>query len=1120
MMYFKLTNFANVINCITRDSFATMNLPQPVNLSMCYLIIFVLFPFCLGSFTALNAQPQSITFDCLTLDQGLSQSTVASIVQDKDGYMWFGTIDGLNKFDGYTVTVYQNVPGDSTSIADNWITSLCLGTDAILWIGTLSRGLCKFDSKTGHFTNYQFNPIPVDSSLRESLLKELPFTFSYFNYYTIKSVYEDSFGSLWIGTFGSGLYKFDKEKNEFARYPFNLKGNHDLAYNIMSITETIQDGISALWLGTYGGGLVKFVESEGFSCYKHDPENQNSLSNNQIISVYPDTSGGKNTIWIGTFGGGLDKFDLNKEEFTHYRYDPHNPHSLSSDYVLSVLKDCCNELWIGTFNGGLNRFDINENRFIRYQHDATNVNSLGSNEVLSLYEDNSGILWIGTNFGYGINKFNRRKNKFIHYFHDLSDENSLSENVVFSIFEDRDGILWIGTFQTGLNRFDREKGIIQNYRHNSEDPNSLSDNHIRSIFEDSQGRLWIGTFSGGLNYFDRVNNKFIHYKHHPSDSNSLSADQIRSIFEDQSGNLWIAAFGGGLDKFNPDTGEFTHYRYDPDNPNSVSDNQVYFITGDKSSMLWIGTFGGGINAFNPKNETFTRIRHDPEQDNSLIDDRILTIYLDERDSNIVWIGTFGSGLDKLILGPDSIGSRFDKNKQTFIHYTLKNGLPNEVVYGILPDEEGNLWLSTNKGLSKFNPQNETFINYDLLDGLQSNEFNAGAYYRNCRTGEMFFGGVNGLNCFFPDKIETNQNVPQVVITSFKVFDEEIADQIGPIFKGKEIELSHRENFFSFEFSVLDYTDVTKNQFAYKLAGLDEDWIDCGTRKYVNYTNLDPGNYVFRVKGSNCDGVWNEQGTYVKLRIKPRFYQTWWWHPMVVGLLILMIIILFTWRTRYNIKRSLELERIRNQEKELVQKTIAADFHDELGQKLTKISLFSEIMKKNLSDTSTENLEYISKISSSAKELSSSTRDFIWTLSPEQDSLHDVVIYLKDFGDELFDKTGVDFRVNGISRHLEKIRLPMEWRRHLILIFKEAMNNVIKHAGCSNLTLKILVNHNTLEMTLSDDGLGCFNGKLPGCQGLNNMKNRAKTIQGILNVIFNEGKGTTIQFVGEIPRMGY
>lgn len=1048
-------------------------------------------------------------FDCLTLQDGLSQSTVSSIVQDKQGYMWFGTIDGLNKFDGYSFTVYDNNPDDSSSIADDWITALCLDRTGTLWIGTLSRGLSKYDHKTGRFTHYQFNPVEVNSRLRQILLTQLPFTFSYLNYYTIKSVFEDSRGILWIGTFGGGLYKFDRDSETFTHVPFVNDPTQGLAYNIMSICETVGASGRDMWIGTYGGGLVRFNEVEGFEYFLHDDQNPKSLNDDRIVTIYPDTVQSDNVLWIGMFGGGLDELVIIEKQFSHYQNEPGNENSLSSNNVMSILRDDCGALWAGTFDAGLNQFDLNEKKFVRYQHDPVNSSSLGSNEVLSLYEDRSGNIWIGTNFGYGINKFNRRKGAFAHCYHDPSNSNSLSEQVVFSLCEDREGVLWIGTFQTGLNRYDRKRNEFTNYRHDPKNPNLLSDNHIRAIFEDSRGMLWIGTFSGGLNFFDRKNNTFGHYKHDPSLASSISGNQVRSIFEDTAGNLWVGVFGGGLDKLDRDSGTFEHFRHDPADSNSLSSNHVYYICERNSEEIWIATFGGGINIFNPETGQSRHLRFDPNDVNSLADDRILTIYVDQKNPNIVWIGTFGRGLD-----------RYDFNKKTFTHFTRAEGLPNDVVYSILPDENGNLWVSTNKGIAKFNPEAETFINYDVSNGLQSNEFNAGAYHRSQRSGEMFFGGVNGFNSFFPEKIEVNQVIPPVVITSLKIFDKEITDEIGPIYAGKEIELTHKANFFSFEFSVLDFTDVNKNCFAYKLDGLDKDWIHSGTRRYVNYTNLDPGDYVFRVKGANSDGTWNEQGISVQLRIKPRFYQNWWFHPLVVSLLILVVILFYTHRMRMKIKRSVELERVRNDEKEHVRKTIAADFHDELGQKLTKISLFSEIIKRKLSGTAPENFEYIEKINAAAKELSRSTRDFIWSVNPSQDSLYDVVIHLKDFGDELFDKTGVDFRVKGISKGLEFVKLSMEWRRHLVLIFKEGMNNVLKHAECKDVNFDVRLRTGTLEITLSDDGCGCDITESTNGLGLRNMQNRARQINSEVNIISNNGKGTKIQFIGEIPQTGY
>lgn len=1068
--------------------------------------------FKIGSFTLifilnlclkLYAQQQDIKFDCLTLEDGLSQTTVICIIQDAEGYMWFGTVDGLNKFDGCNFTIYRNNPADSNSLSDDWITSMYIDQNNLLWIGTLGGGLNKFDRKKGNFTYYHLELNSNVPAFPKKAVAELPFIFNFFNFNSIKSICEDKSGTLWIGTFGNGLYKFDRDQKKFIHCPYETLDANGLNYNIISMCVTSDSMSSTLWIGTFGGGLIKFNEKEGFTFYLHDPSDPNSLSNNRIISIYPYLSCDKNILWVGTLGGGLDKFDIIQEKFTHYKHDPQNPNSLSDNRVMAILKDRRDVLWIGMLGGGLDKFDLETGQFTHYLHEPSDPNSLGSNDVISLFEDRTGIIWVGTNLGHGINKFQKQKNKFAYYYHNPSDPNSLSDNVVFSIFEDRASMLWIGTFQRGISKFDRAKSKFTHYRHDPMNPNSLSDNHIRAIYEDSHRELWIGTFSGGLNKFDTINNKFMHYKHDPSDPNSLGANQVRSILEDRFGNLWIGTFGGGLNKFNRESETFSHYQHDPSDSNSLSDDRIYSISEDSSGSLWIATFEGGFDKFDLRTEKFTNYRHDPLNANSLSDNRVFSIQKDPNDSSTFWIGTSGGGLNK-----------FDSQSQTFTHFTEQDGLPNNVVYGVLFDNEGNLWLSTNKGLSKFNPKTETFTNYNLDDGLQSNEFNAGSYHKT-KSGEMFFGGINGFNCFYPGNVQINQNIPPIVLTSFKVFDQDMSHLIGPISEAKQIELSYKDSFFSFEFSALDYTNLKKNQFAYKMEGFNKDWIKCGTRRFVSYTNLDPGEYTFRVKGSNCDGMWNEAGTSVKLKIQPPFWFRWWFHFFYIGFTIFTVALIY----RRRLKRSLELERVRMAENERVRKMVAADFHDELGQKLTKISLFSEIVKRKLKTISPANIAYLDKIHNAAKELSDSTRDFIWTIDPVQDTFYDVAIYLKDFGDEMFDKTGIDFRISGILKELENIRLPMKWRRHLILIFKEAMNNVLKHAECKNVMFDIRLNHNKLEITLSDDGVGCDLGKISSGLGLNNMKHRAELIQGRINIIPNDRKGTTIQFVSEIPQMG-
>ncbi|MGH7454112.1 MAG: triple tyrosine motif-containing protein, partial [bacterium] len=459
----------------------------------------------------------------------------------------------------------------------------------------------------------------------------------------------------------------------------------------------------------------------------------------------------------------------------------------------------------------------------------------------------------------------------------------------------------------------------------------------------------------------------------------------------------------------------------------------------------------------------------------------------------------------------------------FTCFTEKNGLANNVIYGILPDARGHLWLSTNRGLSKFDPRTESFKNYDPTDGLQSYEFNASAYHRGPR-GEMFFGGINGFNSFFPEKIKDNEHVPAVVITAFKKFDQ-IVEFDRDIADLDEMTLSADDDFIAFEFVALDYTNPQNNRYAYQLAGFDETWIYSGARRYASYTNLNPGKYVFRVKASNNDGVWNEVGYAVTITIAPPFWRTWWFALLSASSLMCAAVVFYKYKVKFQIRRALEMEGVRTLENERVRKQVADDFHDELGQKLTNMTLFAEILKRRLNGIAAENANYLDKIRETSATLSIGVRNFIWALDPEQDSLYDLAIYLKDSGDEIFDKTGIHFRARGILPELERVKLPMNWRRHLTLIFKEGMNNILKHAACKNVTLEIALKHDSLIIALSDDGKGFKGNGQNGTngesgRGLNSMSNRAAKLQGEIRVITYLGRGTTIQFRGKMPQVGY
>ena len=807
---------------------------------------------------ARRAQDNDFEFERISLEQGLSQSVVLCILQDSKGFMWFGTQDGLNRYDGYEFVVYKHDPENPDSLSNSWVLSIYQDQDGVLWIGTFGGGLDRFDRETEQFTHYQNDPNDPYSLSNDF----------------VQSIYKDREGVLWIGTGGGGLDRFDRETEQFTHYQNDPNDPHSLTSN--GVPSIYQDREGVLWVGTGGGGLNKFDrETEQFTRHPTD---------SSVQSIFQDQEG---MLWIGTGGGGLARFDPETEQFTYYQSILTDSHSLSNNAVTSVYQDREGVLWIGTNGGGLDRFDREMEQFIHYQSDLNNPHSLSSNVVQSIYEDQAGVLWIGT-FGGGLSKFDRSTQRFIHYQNDPNNLHSLSANLVWSVYKDREGVLWIGTGGGGLDRFDRETNRWRHYRNIPTDPHSLSANVVMFIYEDREDVLWIGTFGGGLDRFDRETEQFAHYQNIPTDTYSLSANAVSAIYQDREGVLWIGTFGGGLNRFDRETEQFTSYQNVPTDTHSLSSNTIVSIYQDREGVLWIGTNSGGLDRFDRETEQFTSYQNVPTDTHSLSNDIVMSIYQDRE--GVLWIGTAGGGL-----------SKFDRASETFTHYREKDGLPNDTVYGILEDDHGNLWLSTNEGLSKFDPQTETFKNYDAGDGLQSNEFNMSAYYKSSG-GEMFFGGINGFNAFYPDDVKDNPYVPPIVITDFQLFNETVA--VGgdsplqkPIAETKEIELSYKDDFFTFEFAALHYSSPEENQYAYMMEGLDTDWNYVGTRRFAGYTSVPPGKYTFRVKGSNSDSVWNEEGISIRIIITPPFWQTWWFRILVTLLVVGGVLGVFTLRVR-------------------------------------------------------------------------------------------------------------------------------------------------------------------------------------------------------------------------------
>jgi signal transduction histidine kinase/ligand-binding sensor domain-containing protein len=796
-----------------------------------------------------QAQSGSIRFDTLSVENGLSQSTVHVILQDTQGLLWFGTDDGLNKYDGYNFTLYKHDAENPTSLAENIINTIFQDSHGELWIGT-TAGLDHFNRQKETFDHYQNgadHPINLHGA-------------------NVSSIVEVLNGDLWVGTTDGGLNWFDRAHSNFIHYPHRPGDANTPASD--EIRALLYDkGI--LWIGTSAGLDSYDIQARKFTHYLYNAHVSNSLSSNRVLALFKDHNG---NLWIGTEDGGLNRMNPDSGTFTRFQNRSNNPYTLSSNYVQAISEDKEGHLWVGG-RDGLNLYQPESDNFTRYQHDPNDPQSLSNDYILSIYVDRSGVLWVGT-YGGGLNKYVQNSERFALYQHQSGVLNSLNSDMVNSIFEDHEGVAWVGTMDGGLNRLDKETQSFSAYQSDPNNPTSLSNNDVRSILEDRYGTLWVGTY-GGLNRFDRTAKWFTHYLHDTGLPSTLSDNRVTALYEDRRGNLWVGTRAGGLELMNRDKIHFTHFRHSTTDPNSICGDYVRTIYEDHTGSLWIGT-DSGVCVMDPVTMQFQTYRSDPNNPNSLSDNRVISILETTTgtetgtEEQIIWIGTLLGGLN-----------RFIPARSAFKRYTQKQGLPSNTVDGILADQNGYLWISTNRGLTRFDPRSEGFRNYDRRDGLQSYEFNPGAYFKN-NLGRMYFGGIQGFNAFDPTQLQDNPLPPPIVITAFKKFNQtEQKDLVG----NEKITLSYQENFISFEFAALDYSASEKNQYAYKLEGFDKEWVFAGTRRYASYTNLAGGKYTFRVIGSNQDGIWNDTGASVDITITPPLWESPWFIGGVILLLL-------------------------------------------------------------------------------------------------------------------------------------------------------------------------------------------------------------------------------------------
>ena len=835
------------------------------------LVLAVLFNF-VAAHPSLVAQGENTRFYNLTSDDGLLQNSVLSIIQDKHGFMWFATLGGVSRYDGKKFVSYQFDPEDRNSLSSNYVRTLAEDNDGIIWIGTENGGLNRLDPVTNRITHYKYDAQNPDSLMQPSS-----------NY--IDKILISSSGYVWIATWGGGLNRLNPADGTFKYFKHKSGDSTSLSTDFLQAMAEDENGI--IWIGGRSASLDRFDPvTETITRYRILPS-----ADDRVSSLYIDRS---NQIWAGTTNQGLVRFNRESKTFQFYRHDPKNSNSISGNKIKDIHEDALGVLWIATENSGLNRFNPEKEHFERFFATALNTTSLSSNHLLSLAEDRSGNIWVGM-AGWGVERVIVAAKEFKYLKGENGKAGATGPGFIWAIYGDKKGSLWAGT-EKGLITMDQSSRRFKSAKFDAGSSNPLPEDLIFHVYPDRNNTLWIAGMGGLFRY--NMNTKKAELD---SAFNKVSEKNIipTRLLEDKNGNFWIGSYDG-LFFFDAKTRQFSDFgKVLKDS--KISGIAFWSLFEDRFGKIWAGG-RGGLYYIDPKTSTFFNYEYNENDPTSINSDEIYAINTDLQGD--IWVGT-SHGLNKFVAESNS-----------FIRFTQKDGLPNNTIYGILADNENNLWLSTNRGLSKYNLQTEIFKNYDINDGLHSNEFNAGSFFKNPQTGQMYFGGVDGITTFFPEKIKDNALPPAVVITDIQLFNKSV--EIGEKSYGRvileksithteSITLSHREDMVSLTFAALHYTYVPKNEYAYMLEGFDTDWNYCGNRRFATYTNLPDGTYSFRVKAANSDGTWNEVGTRLEIIVLPPFWETWWFKAGSVIFLLMFTGGIFHLRTRSIRARNKTLE---------------------------------------------------------------------------------------------------------------------------------------------------------------------------------------------------------------------
>ncbi len=845
-------------------------------------MIFLLFLSSVLGFSAWGVQTNttdSLSFKRLTTKEGMPASSVNIILEDSRGFMWFGTGDGLVRYDGHEFNIFRPDSDDPNSISHNSILCLKEDVNSNIWVGTDEGGLNLWHRETEKFSHYFHDPND-EASLSDNAVSDL-------------LINDD--GTIWVSTIGGGLNLFDPKTGRFERLvskPYEAGSiDHD-SPNDNLIRVMIRSRTGIIWLGMNFGGLNKFdPQTRNFRYYEHNPDDPGSISHNRIDSIGEGTDG---ILWLGTEQG-LCSFDPQSGSVERFDYDPNDPNALQNPTIESLFVDHKGNVLAGTDGGGLYFYNLLKKQAINILHNKYDERTLVSNVIRSIYQDSNGDFWMG-HFPSGVSYANKLNAPFRVYRNIPGEDNSLSDDRVLSVIEEESGNLWVGTDRGGLNYFDRASGQWTNYKHDPNDESSLGGRAAVCLLKDHNKQLWVGVWNGGLNKFDPETGTFRRYLPERKRSNSLHSPHIWRIVEDHEKQLWVATVDGGISRYLPEEDGFITYRHDPDDPGSISHDSVWSVQIMQDGTLWAGT-SDGICRWEPSTDSWTNYYHDANDPQSL-SFNMITDMLEDKDGNL-WIATAGGGIN-----------RFDKSTEKFEAFTIENGLPSNMIRGFVEDQDGFLWLLTNKGLCRFDYEANQCRTYD--ENIPGTFSNGNARYCG-RSGELFIGSTEGLIIYNPRDIHPNDVASSLVFTCFEIFNQAMLPgrEDSPLQKSitetDRIEISSIHSMISFQFALLNYRSSSRNQYQYMLEGFESDWRMAGPERKATYTNLNPGNYKLHVKATNNDGVWDKQDIDLDLIILPMWWQTklFRW-GIIIGLLGIGWIV-SSWRSRLRL-REVEYER--------------------------------------------------------------------------------------------------------------------------------------------------------------------------------------------------------------------